>query len=89
MNRSITEDKYQVWITSYAMDGASEASKYDPGYQLKGTYKTIEEAVNAHLQNIDYVPVITKLVTWRTRITDTSDFPNLLGGVCSPAESGQ
>ena len=66
-------NKYQVWITEYPLDGNSESSKYDPGYQLVGTFNTIEEAVECHRRNESYKPYITKFVTWQTKIMDITD----------------
>lgn len=64
---------YQVWRTDYVLDGGSPASKYDPGFQLVGQFKTIEEAVQCHTDHKGAAPIITKLVTWETTIKDISD----------------
>lgn len=72
----INEHKYQVWITEYVLNGADDSAKYDPGFQLLGTYDTIEGAVAAHDSHKEQEPIITKLVTWKTTITDQSEYPD-------------
>jgi hypothetical protein len=70
---SLTKNHYQVWITSYPLDGNDPASNYDKGYQPKATFATIEEAVGCYNEQRDYAPVITKLVTWKTTIKDVTE----------------
>jgi hypothetical protein len=67
------EHKYQVWITSYPLDGNSEASKYDPGHQLIGMHENITQAVLQARDNQAYDPIITKIVAYQETVTDVTD----------------
>lgn len=79
MSKSLNRDKkYQVWITSYPLDGSSESSKFDPGHQLIETFATIQDAVTCAKNNHSYEPIITKLVIWKETIIDVSEQSNQL-----------
>jgi hypothetical protein len=70
---SSSKGLYQVWATSYPLNGADESSKYDPGYYLIGQFDDIYKAVKCYEDNKTYEPLMTKFVTWKTEITDVSE----------------
>lgn len=75
-----TTQKYQVWVTSWPEDGSKEVedayvvcSHYHAANRLVGQCNDIAEAVRIYETNRCYEPYITKLVTWKTQITDISE----------------
>lgn len=74
---------YQVWVTSWAEDGdkasveaEAACSRYHAVNRLVGQCKDVAEAVRLRDANQSYDPIITKLVMWKTEITDVTESPN-------------
>lgn len=72
--------KYQVWVTSWAEDGSEAAlateatcSRYHAKVRLVGQCNDIAEAVRIREANRSYEPYITKLVSWHTEVTDVTE----------------
>lgn len=63
---------YQVWATSYPLDGSNPCSSKDPGYYLLNEFDNIQEAVRQVRISASYEPIITKLVTWQETITEVT-----------------
>lgn len=69
----INDSLYQVWLTSYPLDGSDPASKYDKGYRLYGGFNTLDEAIQAMYDQSTYEPILTRLVTWKTTHTEVNE----------------
>ena len=71
MSKSLmTAKTFQVWITSYPLNGDDESSKYDPGYQLVDSFDTIQDAFWCLQDNKAYGPIITKIPTWKIEVSE-------------------
>lgn len=83
-NQSLSNKQmYQVWVTSWSEDGSKDVqeardacSYYHAVNRLVGQCNDIAEAVRLRDANQSYDPIITKLVTWKTEITDVTESPN-------------
>lgn len=80
-NQQLTSNqKYQVWVTSWAEDGSKDAmdaeaacTRYHAVNRLVGQCNDIAEAVRIYEAHKNYDPYITKLVTWKTAVQDITD----------------
>jgi hypothetical protein len=79
-NRLDRNHKYQVWITSWPEDGSEEATAAASACNrthatavIVGQFDNVADAAACVNANESREPVMTKLVTWQTNITDVTD----------------